>query len=305
MNIAVKLPNNLEGIIYAFPFLHKLGELFKNENVNIHLITGSDEIGVLNLLPFKAFFYQLDKSDVESSLRVVRAYKNSKLNLQEYEHYISLTDFKSDILLGKILKAKNVIAFEETGFDFLISRKIRKLKGRKKTEQYYKLLSALVDTDEVDENNIRNTASREFEITKDLNEYIVLDSKLLESDDWIEFINLFDKERVVIYGEVPKEYSDFKIIAKRNYIEFSKLLYLSKGFITSNYEFALLGSYTGAATFYLESKLNLDEAFEFFIGKVFKMSLDSSDYQDGEDKDYGHIFDFIYDKIPRSLKERK
>ena len=106
MNIAVKLPNNLEEVIYAFPFLHKLSELFKNENANIHLITGSEEIGVLNLLPFKAFFYQLDKSDVESSLRVVRAYKNSKLNLQEYEHYISLTDFKSDILLGKIFKRK-------------------------------------------------------------------------------------------------------------------------------------------------------------------------------------------------------
>lgn len=302
MNIAVKLPNNLEEIIYAFPFLHKLSELFKNENANIHLITGSEEIGVLNLLPFKAFFYQLDKSDVESSLRVVRAYKNSKLNLQEYEHYISLTDFKSDILLGKILKAKNIIAFEDTGFDFLINSKVRKLKGRKKTEQFYKLLSAL---DEIDENNIRNMGSREFEIAKDLNEYIVLDSELLESDDWIEFINLFDQDRVVIYGEAPKEYTDFKIIAKRNYIEFSKLLYLSKGFITSNYEYALLGAYTGAATFYLETKLNMDEAFEFFIGKAFKLSLDSSDYQDAEDKDYGQIFDFIYDKIPTSLKERK
>lgn len=300
MNIAIKLPNNLTELIYSFPFLHKLNDLFKGTDFNLHLITGALEIEVLNLLPFKAFFHQLDKKDSESSFRVLRAYKNSKLNMQSYEYYLCLTNLKSDLLLGKLLKAKESIVFDDIGLSVLKAKKVQRLSGRKKVEQYFKLLSEL---DEIDENEIKSIASRDFEVDKELDDYIVIDSEILKSDDWLDFLELFDETRIIILGEKTNTYSKYKSIEDRNYIDIAKLLYLSKAFITSSYEKSLLCSYTGAMTFYLKENKSEITSFEFFMSKVFEINL--QDNTDGDSYNYGAIFDLIYEKLPSVVKDKK
>lgn len=296
MNIAIKLPNSLEEIIYTFPFLHKLYETQVENGVNIHLVTACEDIAILNLLPFKAFYYQLDRTDSESMLKVLRAFKNSKLDLQQYEYYFSLTSFRSDILLGKLLKAKNIIAFDDVGMDFFITEKIHKLVGRKKTEQYFKLLSILKDVD-VSEDLVKKIGSKNFALSneKEIENYIVIDSEILNCDDWLDFLKLFEAQRILILGKAPKNYQGFKSIENRNDIEIAKLLYLSKGFITSNYEKSLISSYTGTTCFYLKREDIKDTSFEFFIGKVYDINP--------TEEDIGIIFDMIYEKLSKDVKE--
>lgn len=300
MNIAIKLPNNLTELIYSFPFLHKINDLFKGSDFNLHLITGAQEIEVLNLLPFKAFFHQLDRKDSESSFKVLRAYKNSKLNMQSYEYYICLTENKSDLLLGKLLKANESIAFDDVGVSLLKTQRVPRLSGRKKVEQYFKLLSKI---NEVDENEIKNIASRDFEVDKELEDYFVIDSEVLTTDDWLDFLELFEEKRIIILGEKPKSFSKYKSIEDRNYIDIAKLLYLSKGFISSSYDKALISSYTGAMTFYLSSDISKTTSFEFYMSKVFELSIEKSLGQDSYN--YGALFDSIFEKLPNVVKEKK
>ncbi len=295
MNIAVKLPNNLEEIIYTFPFLHQLYEIHSEENVNIHLITACDNIAVLNLLPFKAFYYDLDQKDSESVIKVLRAYKNSKLNLQRYDFYISLTNLKSDVLLGKILRAKKLVAFDDVGFDFLVSEKIHRLKGRKTVEQYFKLLS--VFDKNINENIIKNIASKEFKVDleKELESYILIDANILVGDDWLDFFEMFELNKILILGDVPLAYNMYTSIENRNDIELAKLIYLSKGYITNSYEKSLISSYVGVPCFYLKEEERVETSFEFYIGKVYDINPSN--------EDIGVVFDMIYEKLSKDVKE--
>lgn len=294
MNIAIRLPDSIDEIIYSFPFLHKLNELIDLTEDSIHLITASNEIAILNLLPFKAYFHELDKDDANSSIKVLRTFKNSRLPRLKYDLYFSTLESKENAILGLLLRAKNRVGFLDTSFNFLYNFKVKKLSGRSKVEQVYKLLNFI---EQVDENNIENVASREFESNKEYEGYIVVDREVLDDDNWVDFLELIDSKKVIIYGG---KFLDYNFVEKRNLIELSKLIYLSQGFITSNESHSLISSYVGTTCYAIHPKGN---NYNYFLGKVFEFTQE--DYPDLDKLNYGKVFDSIFEKLPSIIKDKQ
>ena len=58
--IVVKLPFDLQERILCFPLLHKIRE--KYPKAEIHFISPKKEIEVLNLLPFTAYYHEVEEA---------------------------------------------------------------------------------------------------------------------------------------------------------------------------------------------------------------------------------------------------
>ncbi|MCT4643282.1 MAG: hypothetical protein N4A33_13405 [Bacteriovoracaceae bacterium] len=289
MNVAVKLPNDLSGIIDSFAFLCELYEKLKKDSHSIHIITGYDQIEVLNLLPFKAFYHSFEQKDADSVLGIYRAYKNSKLMHQPFDAYFSLTGTKQDNLLGYLLKAKEKIGFSDSSFSFFLNKKQDSLVGWGADVQKYRLLKALF---EIDTNNLKNYASKEYEVLGDIQNYIVLDSSLLENDDWYDFLNLFENQKVRIQGKDNKKI--YKSIAAKNLVDIAKVIYYSKGYITNNKDLASIAAFVGVDTFFVSDKNDPNASYENFIGRVYCFSkVDKIET----------TFDNIWNKLQGVMKE--
>ena len=117
MNIVVKLPNDLRGKILSFPFLHGLVKEAKKrlnaeeeEVLKLHLISNKKDIDVLNLLPFSAYYHEIEDEDLKSIFTIHRACVGLKIDRTDI--FISTTENFVDASIGKNLKAKTNIGFQ-------------------------------------------------------------------------------------------------------------------------------------------------------------------------------------------------
>lgn len=326
MNIAIKLPNNLSERTLAFPFLHSLhkflsANLEEDETLNFHLISLKEGIDVLNLLPFKAYYHELEPEDVKSIFSIHRACMNFKI--ESLDIYISTTDSFVDASIGRNYGAVSRIGFSSGKNGWFLNKKVSKLNGQHLSFQIYELLKPL--TEEVPP--IPNVYSRELPfVFADWNEnpYIVINLDLIENKinpEWKSFVELFtNKHFVFMCSNLDKGNVDqvdefdlfikslpskntYKTFDSKSSIEFGKLISYCLCFISGDSPLVNIAAYCGAQIFHLHSKENLVQFGPgYFIAEVRHFSLTDPMFGSGGKFNYSKIFDELYAFIHEKTK---
>lgn len=338
MNIVIKLPNDLVDKIQCYPMLHFLHKYFKklieeknaqiddelqHEILSIHLISTKENIEVLNLLPFNAYYHELDIEDLKTVFSIHRAIVNSKL--EKADIFITTTDSFVDASIGKNLGAKTKIGFGIGKNTFLLTSKVNLLSGRKKSEQVFELMRPLVD--EMPD-SIPNVCSRDMQayfLDWRENPYVMINLPLDGEDIRADYKELFDLSEgvnfVLMSSELEDEkYADtlkayietlnkkntYKILASKSYIDFAKAVTFSWTFITEENNYFQVAAYCGANIHHLYSD-NHYQAFgdDYFYSDTRQFNLKEAIYKKENETDYSKIFDPIINFINQKQDELK
>ena len=324
MNIAIKLPNDLDDRVLSFPFLHTLNKILRtkleeDEVLNIHLISLSEGIDVLNLLPFNAFYHDVEKEDLKTVFSVHRSCMNLKID--QVDIYISTTESFVDASIGKNLFAKKKIGFSFGKNGWFFSEKVSYLQGRHRSDQIFELLRPIID--ELPE--IPNVYSRELSpVFADWNEnpYILINLDLVGEEvnsEWTDFFDLFVNKIFVLMSssapiDLQKDILDefvkklstkntYKVIEHSSYIEFGKLCSYCLCFISHDSPLINISAYCGTQTFYLQKKDSLElRGSQYFVGAVRNFSLKDPLFSHNNEFIFSKIFDELYSFIEEKSK---
>jgi len=328
MDIVIKLPNNLKEKMLTFPMLHVLEkELRKNldeekeEQLNIHLMSLKDNIDVLNLLPFSAYYHEFELDDLKTVFTMHRACVNFPLN--NVDIFLSTTESFVDASIGKTLKAPLTIGYGLGKNKFLLKKKVNLLAGRHKADQAFNLLSAFVD----DIPAMPSIFSREVPphfADWNINPYFIINLSLNKDkeidEEWAELIDLLERQNIVLMcdsldqleqKEVLEKYlktlsvtNTYKVYEYKSNIEFAKVVSYSWTFISKDSPLVHLTAYCGSHCFYLNSKENIQLTGPLpFVGEVRYFNLSDSAFKEGSDFAYGKIFDEIYAFIDKKTED--
>lgn len=319
MNIVVKLPNDLNERILAFPFLHLLFKTFENkleedEFLNLHLICLKDSIDVLNLLPFKAFYHEVEKEDLKTIFTVHRAIMNLKIDQVDY--FISTTDSFVDASIGKNLSAKEKIGFALGKNAWVLTKKVSKLAGRHHTEQIFELLTPFVE--ELPE--IPTVYSRDlppFYADYNENPYTIINLNIQGESihsEWNDFFDLFVNQNFILMcteadiakqadllddyiKELPTK-NTYKTFSLESYIDFGKIVNFCKLIVSFDSPIINLSAYCGVKVVHLNQKMDIRNCGpQFFGGDIRHFSLKDPAFKQGNDFNYSKIFDELYGLI--------
>lgn len=330
MNVSIKLPNDLRGKILSFPFIHAFVKEAKKrlnedeeELLNLHLISNKENIDVLNLLPFNAYYHEIEDEDLKTVFTIHRACVQLKIDYTDI--FISTTESFVDATIGKNLKAKEKIGFQLGKNSFFLNKKIIFPSGKHQSIQIFSLIKALVE-DELP--LIPNVCSREVKplyADWNMNPYFIINLSLKGKEihpEWSELINLFEHQNIVLTCDQLKEEdqgeelngyikllspkNNYKILTSENHIDFAKAVTFSWCFISEDSPLIHLAAYCGAEIFHLNRKENTKLfGTQYFIGESKIFSLNDSDYKDGKDFNYGKVFDEIIKFIDLKSKDQK
>lgn len=261
--IAIKLPFDLQERILCFPLLHKIKE--KYPNAEIHFITPKKEIEVLNLLPFKAYYHEIDEDEITTIFDVHRYAVTAKI--YNVDVYISLTNSFTDACLGLGLRAKKRVGFSDGWKTMVLTHKTHRLHGHHVTEDYFALYRAMVEANVELKLKVISRELTPIIPEWDSLPYIAINlSPLREAvieEEMVELINSFEHQRIVLFASEDQEKIQLlmepfleKLNKKNTYINFiykdwiglGKMMAFSRGVITFNGPAASLSSYVGART---------------------------------------------------------
>lgn len=321
MNVSIKLPNDLRGKILSFPFIHafvKEAKKMLNEDeeelLNLHLISNKDNIDVLNLLPYNAYYHEVEDEDLKTVFTIHRACVHLKINFTDM--FISTTESFVDASIGKNLKATQRVGFRLGKNSFFLSKKINFPAGEHQSVQIFSLIKGLIE-DELP--SISNVCSREVKplyADWNMNPFFIINLSLKGDDihpEWVELINLFEhqnitlmceglkvddqKERLNDYIKCLSTQNNYKILTNESNIDFAKAVSFSWCFISEDSPLVQLAAYCGAEVFHLNRKENTNLfGTQYFIGESTVFSLKSEN-----DFNYAHIFDEIYKYIEMKI----
>lgn len=330
MKLAIKLPNDTQSIVQAFPFLHALNRLLvarwdNNEidDFEIHLLCVKDSINVLNLLPFKAFYHELELEDTLNVFSMHRAIKNN-IKLDYIDIYISTTKHFVDASIGKNLNAELRVGYGVGKNKLFFNRNIPYHQGQHQSDIFFSLLKGL---DAPEDFVINRVGARDLEsIVEDSieNPYIVMNLKPMNDQNeidpqWEEFFDLFkdmnfyicsDKLDENIHDDVVSDWAkkinkqnNYRLINPREIIEFAKLVTYSKAFITYDSGLLYVSAYCGAHCFWLnESKAPATEFPEYFYSDVKRYGLNEAIFKSGEHQyNLSPVFDELYNSLVGQL----
>ena len=150
MNLAVRVPSELHLKILSFPFLHALNRFFiealeDDEPFHFHIISEKEDLDVLNLLPFRAYYQTIHPDDVSNPFAAHKHLGN--LTKSEVGHYITLTDSFTDAMIGKNLNAKKRIGFSITKNNLLLHKKIKSSTNEHHSQKVFSLIQGIEDCD--------------------------------------------------------------------------------------------------------------------------------------------------------------
>lgn len=328
MNVSIKLPNDLRGKILAFPFIHALVKEAKKklneeeeEILNLHLISNKENIDVLNLLPFKAFYHEVEQEDLKTVFSMHRASVQFKIDYTDI--YFSTTESFVDATIGKNLKATDRVGFQLGKNSFFLNKKIALPAGEHQSVQIFSLIKGMIEEDLP---SIPSVCSREVEplyADWNMNPYFIINLSLQNKEihpEWSELINLLEHQNIVLmsdqietdeYEETLNEYiktlstkNNYKILESENHIDFAKAVTYSWCFISEDSPLVQLSAYCGAEVFHLNRKENTKNVgTQYFIGESEVFSLKNPEFKTGNDFNYGKIFDEIIKYIESKTKD--
>tara|TARA_Y100000385_G_C13051162_1_gene619830 strand:+ start:607 stop:1602 length:996 start_codon:yes stop_codon:yes gene_type:complete len=329
MNVSIKLPNNLRGKILSFPFIHAFVKEAKKrlnedeeELLNLHLISNSEDIDALNLLPFNAYYHEIEDADLKTVFTIHRACV--QLKIPHTDIFISTTESFVDATIGKNLKAQEKIGFQLGKNSFFLNKKIALPSGEHQSAQIFSLIKGFVE-DELP--SIPRVCSREVKplyADWNMNPYFIINLSLRGRDihpEWVELINLFEHQNIVLmsdgisledqedslndYIKTLSTKNSYQVITTESNIDFAKAVSFSWCFISEDSPLVHLAAYCGAEVFHLNRKENTTlYGTQHFIGESEVFSLKNAEYKSGSDFNFSKIFDIIIKYIELKNKDR-
>ena len=261
--IAIKLPFDLQERILSFPLLHKIRE--KYPHAEIHFITPKKEIEVLNLLPFKAYYHEIDEDEITTVFDVHRFTVTAKI--YNVDIYISLTNSFTDACIGLGLRAKKRVGFSDGWKTMVLTHKTHRLHGHHVTEDYFSLYRAMVEANVELKLKVISRELNPIILEWDSLPYIAINLSPLRAaeieEEMADLINSFEHQRIVLFASEDQEKIQLLMepfLAKLNkkstyinfihkdWIELGKMIAFSRGVITFNGPVASLSAYVGART---------------------------------------------------------
>ena len=264
--IVIKLPFDLQERILCFPFLHKTRE--KYPRATIHFITPKKNIEVLNLLPFAAYYHEIDEDEISNVFDVYRYGVMS--NIYNVDIFISLTNSFVDACLGFSLKAKKRVGFSDGWKTMVLTHKTPRLYGHHVTEDYFSLYRAMVEANVEIKLKVMSRTLESIVPEWETLPYIAINLSPLRDakieEEMLDLINCFEKQRIVLFSsdnqeEVQLILAPFleRLSPKNVYINFihkslidlGRMMAFSRGVITFNGSAASLSAYVGSRTLIL------------------------------------------------------
>ena len=326
MNVVIKLPNSLNQRVLCFPMLHQLykyleEQLEEDEILNVHLLSVKSDIEVLNLLPFHAYYHELDSADLKNIFTVHRACTQIKMELN-LDLFISMTESFVDVCFGFFLKAKKKVGFDISKNSILLSNKIPlPADGIAYVDKVYTLLDGVMLNNDTPP-RMRSVFSRELESYYDdyqENPYVIVDLPMIKGEidpEWKELFSLVSGMTFVLmcskldpinakielkqFIEQLAPQNIYKIFEHSSLIEFGKLGKGALCFIGNWNDYALVNSYIGGKNFVAHHSFP-EKDLECFIGK--NIAVVTPGVSKGTDKFYNQIFDNITNYINSITKE--
>lgn len=288
LSIAVKLPLSLQERILAFPFLHALKA--KYPQADFHFITPLENIEVLNLLPFKAYYHEVGDDDLKTVLDVHRYCANSSIfNL---DVFISLTNSFTDACLGVGLRAKTRVGYSDQWKTLVFNKKTARPQGHHIVEDFFTLYREFTG-EVVPEQKVVSRHLNPIVQTEE-NYFAINLSPLREAvieEEFIELISKFEGQTIVLFASeeqvrtkmlmenfiqrLPKnnKYINFSY---RDWIELGRMLAYAKGLITYSGAVGALCSYVGTPSVILYESENPQRSGPFyFLGEVAIMGVNN------------------------------
>ncbi len=317
MILAIKLPNDISDRVLTFPFLHALyryleESLDEDESLIIHLISLQKGIDVLNLLPFKAFYHELEDEDIKTIFSIHRACMNFKI--EGLDVFISTTESFVDASIGKNFSAKTRAGFAIGKNSWFLNKKISLNEEKHFSQQVFDLIKVVTD----DVVPIKNVYSRNLSpFFSDYGEkpYLVINLDVVEgqfNSEWKEFIELFENKKIILLtqdfevdlqkselesfvGELSPK-NEYEVFILDSHIDFAKLVTYAACFITHDSYLSYISAYCGAYTFLLNRRThNKSKAPAHFLGETKYFDL-------RERSQYAKAFDTMYTYIEDKTK---
>lgn len=338
MIIAIKLPDKLSDRIHSFVCLHALFKFLKNqvetnnmdkdeeekEALFIHLICFEQDIEVLNLLPFNAYYHELESEDVKSIFSIHRSCMNMKID--KVDLFMSMTESFVDASIAKNLSAKKSIGFNITKNNFFLSNKVSALKGRKRAEYYFELLKPIMQDDFPEE--FKKVSSKNLETYYNdwsENPYVIVDLSCQEDELDQSLIDLFNLSEGVNFVLTSWELTEdsylrkledlirnlsnknnYKVFDSRSLISLARALSFADTFISFNSSLMSLAGYVGAHAHFLALK---DESaiygFDYFYSNIRTFNLNEPQYQDSGGVKINLVIDEVINYINRKKESRE
>lgn len=264
--IVIKLQFDLQERILSFPLFHKIRE--KYPRAIIHFITPKKYIEVLNLLPFTAYYHEIEENELNSIFDVYRYAVMSKIH--NVDIFISLTNSFVDACLGLFLRAKKRVGFSDGWKTLVLTHKTPRLYGHHVTEDFFALYRAMVEANVEIKIKVKSRELEPIVPEWEALPYIAINlSPLREAvieEEFLELINCFENQRIVLFASENQEEIQlllepfFERLSKKNtyinfihksWIDLGKMMAFSRGVITFNGPAASLSAYVGAKTLIL------------------------------------------------------
>lgn len=264
--IAVKLSSELQVRVLSFAFLHALRDQYPD--ADIHLICPKQGIELLNLLPFKHFYYHDFAEEEINSIFDIHRYC-ATVKIYNIDLFICLTDSFLDSSLGLGLRAKKRIGFKK-GFNSLVLNEVQQWRdGQHIVDNLYQLIN-------FDPESRLKIYSRELTPIVDGEEkYIAFNVGPLMNGQidkvWIELCQHFQNQNFVLFTDLCEDKfilnqseflsglnksNHYKLFFPDNYIELSRMLSFARGVITRSGVISCLSAYCGSPTLILNDREN-------------------------------------------------
>ena len=278
--IVIKLPFDLQERIHSFPLLHKIRE--KYPKAEIHFITPKKEIEVLNLLPFTAYYHEIEEHEINTIFDVHRY--AAAVKIINIDLFISLTNSFVDACLGLGLRAKKRVGFSDGWKTMVLTHKTHRLPGHHVTEDYFSLYRVMIESNVELKFKVMSRELVSIIPDWDSQPYIAINlSPFREStieEEMLELINSFENQRIVLFASEDQEKIQLLIkpflekLNKKNtyvnfvhktWIEMAKMMAFSRGVITFNGPAASLSAYVGTKTVILYDSEDPQRSAPFYF----------------------------------------
>lgn len=338
MNLAVKLPKDLKARLLAFPFLQTLVKRLKvqieknnqdpeteEETLQLHLLAEKEDLDALYLLPFQAFYHELEQEDMTTVFNAHRAVKNMKLD--QVDVFVSLSESFVDASLGKSMGAIKRVGFSIGKNSLFLNQKVSLLKGRHVCDQYLEMFKPLLEKppEEMPKAFSRNLEPYYSDWQE--NPYIAVNLSAKKDEvegHWEEFFSLLEGVNIVLLcDQLPRESqkeilssyvqklghkNNYKIFELESNIDFAKMASHAQTFISMDSALVHVAAYCGGHIHYMFQKEDIQKTGPIhFLGEVKYFNLNEPFYKEGGEVLYHKVFDDLYAFIDdkKEIKEEK
>ena len=261
--IAIKLPFDLQERLLSFPFLHAIKN--KYPDAEIHFITPKKDIEVLNLLPFTAFYHEVDEGEIRTVFDVHRYCVYAKIF--NVDLFISLTNSFSDASFGMSLRAKKRLGFSDNWKTLVLNEKTKRPVGHHLCEDFFELYKTHVNANIDLKLKVMSRDLRPIIQDWDTTPYVAINLTPLRDavidEEWIKLVYDFKDQRIIFFSSEDKERvtplidkfisilpktNTYSFFFQKDWIELSRMLAYARGVITYEGPLASVSAYVGAKT---------------------------------------------------------